>query len=316
MLVKYLASRIVLAVPTLLAVLLITYGLTFISPFDPVRIMLSASEIGSLNTEENIARMRAQLGLDQPFLIQFGRYVEGLVSGNWGRSINGQRDVWAMISTTLPVSIQLGLGAAALTALIGIPLGVLAAVRQNTWLDYLIVSGTLVLRTIPVFVLAPVLLIVLVLELRLMSVPRGWDGLFSSKAILPVILLTFGPLAVIVRQTRQAILDVYRNDYVRTARAKGLSDYMVIMRHVLRNALIPIVTIMGFVVEGLIAGSIFLENIFAIPGFGAISEQAFRQFDYPVIMGVTIVSAVLVILTNTLVDLLYPFLDPRVKLEG
>lgn len=316
MLAKYLISRIVLALPTLLAVLLITYGLTFISPFDPVKIMLSANEIAGLNTPENVARMRAQLGLDQPFLVQFGRYVEGLLVGDWGRSINGQREVWVMITNALPVSFQLGLGAAALTALIGIPLGVLAAVQKNTWIDYLIVSGTLVLRTVPVFVLAPVLLVILVLELKIMSVPRGWDGLFSSKAILPVVLLMFGPLAVVVRQTRQAILDVFGNDYIRTARAKGLRDYTIILRHVLRNAMIPIVTIMGFVTEGLIAGSIFLENIFAIPGFGAISEQAFRQFDYPVIMGVTIVSAVLVILTNTLVDMLYPFLDPRVKLEG
>jgi ABC-type dipeptide/oligopeptide/nickel transport system permease component len=316
MIVKYLASRLLLAVPTLLAVLLITYGLTFISPFDPVKIMLSANEISALDTEENIARIREQLGLDQPFLTQFARYAEGLLRGDWGRSINGQRDVWAMIATALPVSLQIGLGAALLTALIGIPLGILAALRQNTWVDYLVVSSTLVLRTVPVFVLAPVLLIVLVLELRLMSVPRGWDGLFSPKAVLPLLLLAFGPLAVIVRQTRQAILDVLGNDYVRTARAKGLGDYAVIMRHILRNALIPIVTIMGFVTEGLIAGSIFLENIFAIPGFGAISEQAFRQFDYPVIMGVTIVSAVLVILTNTLIDMIYPFLDPRVKLEG
>lgn len=316
MLAKYLISRIVLALPTLLAVLLITYGLTFISPFDPVKIMLSANEIAALDTPENVARMRAQLGLDQPFLVQFGRYVEGLLVGDWGRSINGQREVWVMITNALPVSFQLGLGAAALTALIGIPLGVLAAVQKNTWIDYLIVSGTLVLRTVPVFVLAPVLLVILVLELKIMSVPRGWDGLFSSKAILPVVLLMFGPLAVVVRQTRQAILDVFGNDYIRTARAKGLRDYTIILRHVLRNAMIPIVTIMGFVTEGLIAGSIFLENIFAIPGFGAISEQAFRQFDYPVIMGVTIVSAVLVILTNTLVDMLYPFLDPRVKLEG
>lgn len=316
MLAKYLAGRLALALPTLLAVLLITYGLTFISPFDPVKIMLSASEIAALDTPENVARMRAQLGLDQPFLVQFGRYIQGLLTGDWGRSINGQREVWTMITNALPVSLQMGLGAVALTVLLGVPLGVLAAMQKNTWIDYLIVSGTLVLRTVPVFVLAPVLLVILVLELKIMSVPRGWDGLFNSKAILPLVLLMFGPLAVVVRQTRQAILDVLGNDYVRTARAKGLRDYTIIMRHILRNAMIPIATILGFVTEGLIAGSIFLENIFAIPGFGAISERAFRQFDYPVIMGVTIVSAILVIITNTLVDMLYPFLDPRVKLEG
>ncbi|HMO58448.1 MAG TPA: ABC transporter permease [Roseiflexaceae bacterium] len=313
---RYLTSRIVLALPTLLAVLLITYGLTFLSPFDPVKIMLSANEVASLDSAENIQRVRDALGLNRPFLIQFVDYVQKLFQGDWGRSINGQRDVWRMIAVGLPVSFQLGIAAAFFTALIGMPLGILAAVKQNSWIDYAIVSVTLVLRTVPVFVLAPVLLIILVLHLKLMTVPRGWDGLLSQKAILPIMLLTFGPLAVIVRQTRQAVLDVISNDYVRTARAKGLSDWMVIARHILRNALIPVITIMGFVTEGLIAGSIFLENIFAIPGFGAVSELAFRQFDYPVIMGVTIVSSVLVIITNTLIDMIYPLLDPRVKLEG
>ncbi|HMP39124.1 MAG TPA: ABC transporter permease [Roseiflexaceae bacterium] len=313
---RYLTSRIVLALPTLLAVLLITYGLTFLSPFDPVKIMLSANEVASLDSAENIQRVRDALGLNRPFLIQFVDYVQKLFQGDWGRSINGQRDVWRMIAVGLPVSFQLGIAAAFFTALIGMPLGILAAVKQNSWIDYAIVSVTLVLRTVPVFVLAPVLLIILVLHLKLMTVPRGWDGLLSQKAILPIMLLTFGPLAVIVRQTRQAVLDVISNDYVRTARGQGVSGWMVIARHILRNALIPVITIMGFVTEGLIAGSIFLENIFAIPGFGAVSELAFRQFDYPVIMGVTIVSSVLVIITNTLIDMIYPLLDPRVKLEG
>jgi ABC-type dipeptide/oligopeptide/nickel transport system permease component len=278
--------------------------------------MLSANEIAALDTKENIQRAREALGLNRPFLIQFFDYVQKLVRGDWGRSINGQRDVWTMIAVGLPVSFQIGLAASLLTALVGIPLGVLAAVKQNSWIDYAIVSGTLVLRTVPIFVLAPVLLILLVLQLKIMTVPRGWDGLLNQKAIIPVLLLTFGPLAVIVRQTRQAVLDVVSNDYVRTARAKGLSDRLIILRHILRNAMIPIVTILGFVAEGLIAGSIFLENIFAIPGFGAVSELAFRQFDYPVIMGVTIVSSLIVIVTNTLIDVIYPFLDPRVKLEG
>jgi ABC-type dipeptide/oligopeptide/nickel transport system permease component len=313
--IKYFASRMALALPTLIAVLFITFSLIAVSPFDPVKMMLAAAEMG-LDNAENVARMREALGLDRPFLLRFTDYVQGLLIGDWGTSINGQRDVWRMIENGFPVSAQLGLAAAVMTAVIGIPLGILAAVKQNSWIDYAIVAVTLVLRTMPVYVLAPVLLIVLVLQLKVMTVPRGWEGVFSSKAILPILLLTFGPLAVVVRQTRQAVLDVVANDYVRTARAKGLSDYLVVARHILRNALIPIVTIMGFVTEGLIAGSIFMESIFAIPGFGSVSEAAFRGFDYPVIMGVTIVSSVLVILTNTIIDMIYPVLDPRVRLEG
>jgi ABC-type dipeptide/oligopeptide/nickel transport system permease component len=282
--IKYFASRMALALPTLIAVLFITFSLIAVSPFDPVKMMLAAAEMG-LDNAENVARMREALGLDRPFLLRFTDYVQGLLIGDWGTSINGQRDVWRMIENGFPVSAQLGLAAAVMTAVIGIPLGILAAVKQNSWIDYAIVAVTLVLRTMPVYVLAPV-------------------------------LLTFGPLAVVVRQTRQAVLDVVSNDYVRTARAKGLSDYLVVVRHILRNALIPIVTIMGFVTEGLIAGSIFMESIFAIPGFGSVSEAAFRGFDYPVIMGVTIVSSVLVILTNTIIDMIYPVLDPRVRLEG
>jgi peptide/nickel transport system permease protein len=311
---KYLFGRIGTAVPTVLAVLLITFTLTYVSPFDPVRLLLLQNEIANLSTEENIARIRSQYGLDQPFAVQFFDYIGKLVRGDWGISIVGQRDIWTMISRTLPISAQLGLAAAVLTTVIGVPLGVLAAQKHNSWLDYLIVSSTLVLYTLPVYVLAPLLLILFVLVLEVMKVPRGWHGLFSWQSIIPVVLLTFGPLAIIVRQTRQSVLEVLSQDYVRTARAKGLSTTAIAWRHIMRNAMIPVVTALGLVTEGLIASTVFIDTIFAIPGFGSIAATALTQLDYPVILGVTLVSSVLVIATNTLVDLVYPVLDPRVKL--
>ena len=312
---KYLIGRIGTAVPTLLAVLLITFTLTYLSPFDPVRLLLLSNEISNLSSEEMIARIRHQYGLDRPFGVQFIDYIWKLAQGDWGISIVGQRDIWTMIAHTLPISAQLGLAAAALTTVLGIPLGIVAALKQNNWLDYLIVSGTLVLYTLPVYVLAPLLLILFVLVLDVMNVPRGWHGLFSWQSIIPVCLLAFGPLAIIVRQTRQSVLEVLSQDYIRTAKAKGLSTVAIAWRHVMRNAMIPVVTALGLVTEGLIASTVFIDTIFAIPGFGSIAATAIGQLDYPVILGVTLVSSILVITTNILVDLVYPMLDPRVTLE-
>lgn len=313
----YAFRRLMVAIPTFITVLLITFSLTAISPFDPVAMMMVQYE-GTLDTlaeEEMIERIRDQYGLNDAFSVQFIRWISRLAQGDLGISINGQRDVLRMIIKTFPISLQLGLAGALVTALIGIPLGCIAALKQNSWIDYTIVGGTLVFRTVPVFVLAPLLLVLFVLVLGIMKVPRGWDGLFHSKTILPIFILALSPLPVVVRQTRQAVLEIFAMDYIRTAKMKGLKMWRIIFRHILRNAMIPVVTTLGFVTEGLIVGAIFLDRIFAIPGFGGVTEAAFRGFDYPVIMGVTIVTALMIILTNLLVDLVYPLLDPRITLE-
>jgi ABC-type dipeptide/oligopeptide/nickel transport system permease component len=298
-------------------VLFIAFSLTALSPFDPVSIMMQqqGGSLDALQQEEVIQRLRDQYGLDDSFVVQFTKYIQRLVQGDLGISINGQRDVLRTMVKTFPISLQLGLAGALFTALIGIPLGAIAALKQNTWLDYTIVGGSLVFRSLPVFVLAPLLLVLFVLVLGIMKVPRGWDGLFHPKTILPIAILMLGPLPVVIRQTRQAVLEIFAQDYIRTAKMKGLAMWLIIGRHILRNALIPVVTTLGFIVEGLIVGSIFLDNIFAIPGFGAVVENAFRGFDYPVILGVTMVTSLMIILANLLVDLVYPLLDPRIRLE-
>lgn len=313
---KYIFTRLLIAIPTFLAVMLITFTLTAISPFDPVTMMMQQQEhLDTLQKKEVIERIRKQYGLDDSFVVQFTRYVQRVAQGDWGISINGQRDVLRAMVKTFPISLQLGLAGAVMTALVGIPLGALAALKQNSWIDYTIVGSTLVFRSLPVFVLAPLLLVLFVLILGIMKVPHGWDGLFHPKTILPIFVLMLAPLPVVVRQTRQAVLDIFAQDYVRTAKAKGLRMWLIIGRHILRNALIPVVTTLGFIVEGLIVGSIFLDSIFAIPGFGGVSEAAFRGFDYPMLLGVTMVTSLTIILTNLLVDLIYPFLDPRIQLE-
>ncbi len=314
---KYTVGRLAIAVPTFIVVLLITFTLTTISPFDPIAMMLMQYEglLDNLNREEVVQRLRDQYGLNDTFWVQFTNWLGRLSQGDLGMSIVGQRDIGRTIIKTFPISLQMGLAGAFVTALVGIPLGCIAALRQNSWLDYTIVGGTLVFRTLPVFVLAPLLLVLFVLVLGIMKVPRGWDGLFQTKTILPIFILSLGPLPVVVRQTRAAVLEVFAMDYVRTAKMKGLEMWRIILRHILRNALIPVVTTLGFITEGLIVGSIFLDSIFAIPGFGGVAEAGFRGFDYPVIMGVTMVSSVMIILTNLVVDLIYPLLDPRIKLK-
>jgi ABC-type dipeptide/oligopeptide/nickel transport system permease component len=202
-----------------------------------------------------------------------------------------------------------------LLVVVGIPLGALAALRHNTWMDYTIVGSALFLRTIPIFVLAPMLMILFVLQLGILDVPLGWQGLIDQRVILPIILLAAGPLADVVRQTRVAVLEVLSQDYVATARAKGLNTHMIVIRHVMRNALIPIVTSLGLIVNGLIHGSVFLDRVFSLPGFGSIVINSIQLLDFPVILGATIFSALLVIGANIVVDLIYPFIDPRVRLD-
>ena len=179
-------------------------------------------------------------------------------------------------------------------------------------MDYLIVSLALVVRSVPVFVLAPLLLILLVLQLKIMDVPAAWKGIATPAVVLPVILLAAYPLADVIRQTRAGVLEVLQEDYVRTARAKGLTLILIITRHVLRNALIPVVTSLGLIVNGLIHGSVYLDRIFNIPGFGNLVVTGIQRLDFPVILGTTVFSALLVIAANLVVDLIYPFLDPRV----
>jgi ABC-type dipeptide/oligopeptide/nickel transport system permease component len=247
--------------------------------------------------------------------VQYADYMGKVVRGDLGTSIASRQPVLDMIRVALPITLQLGLAAGALLIVVGIPLGVLAALRHNTWMDYTIVSSSLFLRTIPIFVLAPMLMILFVLQLGILDVPLGWQGLVDQRVILPIILLSAGPLADVVRQTRVAVLEVLGQDYVVAARAKGLKTHMIVIRHIMRNALIPVVTSLGLIVNGLIHGSVFLDRVFSLPGFGSIVVNGIQLLDFPVILGTTIFSALLVIAANIAVDLIYPFIDPRVKLD-
>lgn len=313
---RYFLFRIVGIVPLILLSVFIVYFLGYMAPGDPITFMYADADQripGMRMSQTEIDAIKKRYGLDRPFLVQYAEYMGKLSHGDFGNSITGGGiPVLPTIMQVLPISAQMGVWAILLLVGLGIPLGTLAALRHNSWIDYLIVGSSLTFQTVPVFVTAPLLLMLLVLNLKLISVPYGWDGMFSPKVILPVIFLGLGPMAGIIRQTRIGVLEVLSNDYVRTAKAKGLPWHLVVIRHILRTGLIPVTTSLGFTVTGLLTGSLFLDKIFGIPGYGRLGVNALTNLDYPMILGTTIIGAALVMLANLITDLVYPFLDPRV----
>jgi ABC-type dipeptide/oligopeptide/nickel transport system permease component len=310
----YALRRILLSIPVLFAVLLITFTLGYFGPGDPVTIQFGIREYDP--DPEAVARLRHRLGLDRPFWVQFGDYMWNLVRGDMGKSLRGfNLEIRPKVKRAFPITFQLGAAASVLLVAVGIPLGVLAAVRQNTWVDYWIVGISIAVRSIHIIVFAPMLMIIFVLWLDLMKTPIGWHGLFHQSAIMPVFLLAVGPLLIVVRQTRTGVLEVIRQNYVRTARAKGMVERRVITRHMMKNALTPMLTSMGLVTSGLVTGSLFVELIFGIPGLAGIGIDAFRARDYPMILAATIIGATIIVVANLMVDLCYGLLDPRVRYE-
>jgi peptide/nickel transport system permease protein len=287
---------------------MITFALGLYGPGDPVRVML-----GQRSDPETIARLRHELGLDRPFLVQYADYVWRAVHGDFGESFMYRgRPVGQLIGSRLLVTVQLNALVLAIGALVGVPLGVLSAVRRNTWLDYAIVAGVVAGISLPAFTVAPILQWLFAVRFRVLP-SGGWEGLFSRHVILPAVVLSSGYVAVFVRQTRASMLEVLGQDYVRTARAKGLREQVVLLRHVLRNALIPLFTIFGLMVGGLVSGTFITETVFGIPGIGRLGVEAFFARDYPIIMALTLLGAAAFTVANLLVDISYAFIDPRIR---
>ncbi len=301
----------------LLLILFITYGMMFYGAGDPIRMMFIQGEDFDTEDEVVMLALRKKYGLDEPFLVQFGNYINNLVAGDWGRSIRLQvdRPVLEIVRFRLPISMQMGLAATVIGAFVGVGLGVLAALYHNRWLDRLIVSSVLFINGIPIFVTLPMLLLLLVLQLKLIDVPYGWSGLFHIDAALPVAVISIGVLPIVVRQTRSAMLEIKGQQYVTTARAKGVPEVWIIMRHMLRPVMTPVVTTLGLIMIGLINGSLFVEYILNIPGFGLLTIEGIKKVDYPIIMSVAVIGTMIIFVSNFLVDIIYPILDPRVRAQ-
>jgi ABC-type dipeptide/oligopeptide/nickel transport system permease component len=307
----YILRRLLLWIPSVILVMLGVYALAFYGAGDPIKLIFLRAPGDVAYDPVKIEAIREQAGLNRPFLVQFGTYLWNLLHGNFGNSLFSGRSVWAMISAAAPVSFLLGLLAMIATALVAIPLGMVAGMNQNSRLDYSILGTAVTLWAIPAYVAGPLLMVLLLAILPEGAVPYGWDGLFSVKIILPLIVLSFQPMALIIRQTRAAVIDVMTEDYVRTARAKGVPEHVVALRHILRPVLTPVVTQLGLIMITIVNGAIFVELVFGLPGLGRLTVQALINSDYPVILAVTLIGSFLVMASNLLVDILYPLLDPR-----
>jgi peptide/nickel transport system permease protein len=311
--VAYLLSRLLRWSVGLALVAVVSYAMMYYGAGDPIKRMFQDAESGGIDADKTtMDALRAKYGLDQSFPQQFTSYITHLVQGDWGESIREKRPVWDMVRNRLPISMQIGLVATLISLLLGLPLGILAAFNHNRWGDQLIVGSSVFVNAVPIFVTGPLLLLFLVLGLQIMNVPFGWKGIFNSQVILPVAILALGPLPTIIRQTRAGVLEVMREDYIRTAKAKGMTQRIIVMRHMLRPVLIPVATAVGLILISLVNGALFVELIFNIPGFGKMTIQGVQQVDYPVIMANVLVGALIVMAGNLLIDLAYPLLDPRI----
>lgn len=319
----YIIRRLIWLPVVLFVVSVITLAMGLYGPGDPVQVML-----GLKANREIVERVRHEYGLDQPFPVIYLNYVTNALQGNFGYGLsryNGQ-PVGSLIAERLPITVQLNLMALALGSVIGIPLGLLAGLRRNSWFDYLARLSSLTAISLPLLFMLPFLTFIFSrrhdLFIGSMDIPIGpllpmtggrWDGIFSLKVVLPVILESLGFIAVFTRQMRAGIIETLGQDYVRTARAKGLREQAVLFRHAMRNALIPIATIIGLSLGALVEGSFLVESWFGIPGVGQLAFVAFTSKEYYVVLAVTLLIAVAYVVANLIVDFLYPILDPRIR---
>jgi ABC-type dipeptide/oligopeptide/nickel transport system permease component len=308
--VRHLAGRLLQLIPTTIGALVIVFVLMRVLPGDPAAAML-----GTNATPQAVADLRAQLGLDKPLLAQFGDYVVGLAHLDLGRSLALRTPVTSLLALALGPTLLLTVGGTLVSVVVGIPLGVVAALNRRTWLDYLASIGALSGISIPVFVWGLLLLLAFSLQWPILPAAGAGDTPVDvlRSLILPSIATGFFQVGLIARITRSSLLAVLANDYVRTARAKGLGPTAVIGGHALRNALIPVLTVIGLNFGTLLGGAVVAETVFTRPGLGRLILDAINARDYPVIQGVMIVSVILVVLLNLLTDLLYTVADPRVR---
>jgi len=315
---QYILRRLLLMIPVALLVTIGIFVLVRLAPGDPV-----LTYAGEDRDPATIAHIREQLGLDQPLPVQYAAWLSKAITGDLGRSIQTKQRVLEAITERLPVTIELGLTALAISVTIALIVGTLAAVKRNSVLDLLSTSFTLAGVSFPNFYLGLILILVFAYIVPGRIFPPGGFTPFTTdplenlrRLVLPALTLAAASTAVNLRQMRSSLIDAFGQDYIRTARAKGLGERLVIVRHALKNALIPVVTIIGLQVGAIIEGAFITETIFFIPGIGRLAVQAIPAGDYPVVQGVVIFSAISFMLSTLVVDVLYAVLDPRISYES
>ncbi|HTD63307.1 MAG TPA: ABC transporter permease [Verrucomicrobiae bacterium] len=303
----YILRRLLWVLPSLFVVFTLTFVLVHAtpgSPWDESDKPLPAA------VKESLAH---QYHLDDPLPKQYFDYLANVLRGDFGPSYRSvERSVSEIIGATLPVSAQLGLASMLFAVVVGVPLGALAAVKHNTWIDYVSSLVTVTGLATPPFVRVSLLIVFFSLALGWLPT-GGWEGIFDVRAIIPILAIGLGPAAILARYTRSSLLEVNGQDFIRTARAKGLTETAVVVRHALKNALIPVVTVAGVTLANVITGAFFVERIYSVPGIGRQFVDSVSGRDYPLLLGIVLVFALLISLVNLLVDLSYGFLDPRIR---
>jgi len=314
----YILRRMLMFVPVLIAASVLIFALMRVLPGDVALMILVGPGGEGQASPEALAKLRADLGLDRPIVVQYLSWLNDVVHLNLGTSYASGRTVVTELSQRLPITIELAFLAIIMTMMVAVPAGVVSAIRQNTRLDYLLRIVSVAGLTIPTFFTATLLILLLVTAFRWLP-PIELAGLFSNpldnltQLIWPAVMLAFYHGAVISRMTRSQMLEVLRQDYVRTAWAKGLGERLVVVRHALQNALLPVVTIAGLEFGVLVGGTVVMETIFVLPGIGSYIVESIRTRDYPVLQAIILMLACSYLFINLLVDLCYAWLDPRIR---
>ena len=305
---RYIVRRVLFLIPVLLGVAFCVFTLLYLTPGDPARMVL-----GDLATEDAVQEFRNREGLNDPFLVQFGNYVwKAVTKGDIGRSYITKRSVAQEVLAVFPATLKLSALAMLIAILVGLPCGILSAIKQYSLFDTVTMIFAMIGLSMPVFWLG--LLLILLFSVHLRWLPSSGFGTFKAT-ILPAVSLSAQAISKVTRMTRSSMLEVIRADYIRTARAKGQKEFVVIWVHALHNALIPVVTLCGLQFGHLLAGAILTESIFAIPGIGRLMVTSIMQRNYPVVQGGVLFIAIAFSIVNLLVDLVYAYIDPRIKAQ-
>ena len=303
----YIVSRLVTVIPVLLLISIFVFSIMHLLPGDPAMLILQGQ---NATTPEQVARLRAELGLNDPVYIQYGRFVGGALRGDLGRSVQYQRAVMGVILQRLPRSAELTVAALFIALAMGMVLGITAAVWQNSWIDNFSIALSTIGLTMPIFYIGLLLILIFSVRLGWLPVVGGTD---LRRLVLPGVTLGFVSAGIIARLVRANLLEVLRQDYITTARSKGVAERIIILRHALRNMLIPVVTIVGLQIGGLLSGSVITETVFNRPGVGRLAVEAILWKDFPLAQGTILFTATTYLVVNLLVDICYAWLDPRIR---
>jgi len=307
---KYILGRIAQIFPVLFGVLLVVFAITHIIPGDPVLLVL-----GDRYTEQEYQEMKTYLGLDKPLPVQFGNYLKGVVKGDLGRTIHSREPVTKVVLRRFSATFTLSIVALIISAGVAIPIGIVSALKQNTKVDYASMVAAQLGMSMPIFWLGIMLILFLSLHLNLLPVGGRGDPPDLKHLILPAFCLAAPFMAMTARLTRSCMLEVLRENYIIAARSRGFSETRVIFKHALKNAMIPVVTNLGLQLSRMLGGALVVEVVFRWPGMGELAYDAIMERDYPIVMGLVLLVAIIFIVINLLVDLSYTLFDPRIRYD-